>query len=65
VNSVGQAYAILKGRRQGNRKEAAGLLESKSPAKRKEQNRQESRARGSARPKKPYRLGERLRVKRG
>ena len=65
MNSVGQAYAILKGRRQGNQEEAKGLLDNMDPAKRKEQNRQESKARGSARPKKPYKLGERLRVKRG
>ena len=65
MNSVGQAYAILRNRRQGNREEAAGLLNSKSPAARGEQNRQESKARGNARPKKPYKLGERLRVKRG
>ena len=65
MNSVGQAYAILKGRRQGNREKAKGLLDSMKPAERGERNRQESRARGSARPKKPYKLGERLRVKRG
>jgi hypothetical protein len=62
VNSVGQAYAIIKGRRQGDREEATGFLNSMSPAKRKEQNRQESKARGSAHNKKPYRLGERVRV---
>ena len=64
--SVGQAYAIIKGRRQGNFEEAKGFLGSMHPAKRKEQNRQESQARGSARPKKAYRLGERIRrVRRG
>ena len=65
MNSVGQAYAILKGRRQGNTEEAKGFLDSIPKSKRKEQNRQESKARGSARPKKPYKLGERLRVRRG
>lgn len=63
--SVGQAYAIIKGRRQGDAKEAKGFLSSMSPGRRKEQNRQESQSRGSARPKKPYRLGERIRVRRG
>ena len=65
MNSVGQAYAILKGRRQGSQEKAKGLLDSMSPAERKERNRQESQARGRARPKKPYKLGERLRVRRG
>ena len=65
MNSVGQAYAIIKGRRQGDQEEAKGFLDNMDPARRKEQNRQESKARGSARPKKPYKLGERLRVRRG
>jgi len=46
----------------GNREEAAGLLNSLPAARRMEMNRQESRARGKRR-KKPYRLGERLRVR--
>ena len=62
MNSVGQAYALIKSRRHGHPEEAQGFLDSMSPAKRKEQNRQESKARGSARSKKPYRLGERLRT---
>ncbi len=62
MGSVGQAYAVLRGRRSGNAEEASGLLNSMSPAKRKERNKQESQARGK---RKPYRLGERLRVKRG
>ena len=65
MNSVGQAFAILKGRRQGDQNEAKGFLDSLSPAELKERNRQESKARGSARPKKAYKLGERLKVKRG
>lgn len=65
MNSVGQAYAILRSRRSGDKEEAARFLDSKGPAARGEQNRQESKARGSARPKKPYKLGERLRVRRG
>ena len=62
--SVGQAFAILRGRRHGNPEEAQGLLDSKPPGRLREQNRQESIARGGSRPKKPYRLGERLQVKR-
>ncbi len=65
MNSVGQAFAILKGRRHGNTDEAKGFLDSMSDAERGERNRQESKARGSARPKKPYKLGERVRVRRG
>ena len=63
--TVGQAYAIIKGRRHGSTEKAQGLLNSMSPGRRKEQNRQDSQARGSRRPKKPYRLGERIRVRRG
>ena len=63
--SVGQAWSIIKGRRQGDADEAQGFLNSMSPGRRKEQNRQESQSRGSARPKKPYRLGERIRRRRG
>ncbi len=65
MNSVGQAYGILRGRRHGNREEAAGFLDSMPSAERKERNRQESQARGRPRPKKAYKLGERLRVRRG
>jgi hypothetical protein len=63
VNSVGQAYAILRGRRHGSTEKAQGLLNSMSPGRRREQNRQESQARGSQRKKKPYRLGERVQVR--
>ena len=63
--SVGQAWSIIKGRKTGDAEKAKGFLSSLSPGRRKEQNRQESQARGSARPKKPYRLGERIRVRRG
>ncbi len=62
--SVGQAYAIIKGRRQGDAEKAKGFLGSMSHGRRKEQNRQESQSRGSARPKKAYRLGERIRRRR-
>ena len=61
--SVGRSYAILRGRMTGNKEKAAGILNSLHPAKRREINRQESQSRGSKRKKKPYRLGERLQVK--
>lgn len=63
MNSVGQAYAILRGRRHGNQEKAQGLLDGMSFGRRREQNRQESQARGTQRKSKPYRLGERLQVK--
>lgn len=63
--SVGQAYAIIRGRRQGDVKKAKGLLDSMSPAERSERNRQDAQARGSRRSKKPYKLGERVRTRRG
>ena len=65
MRSVGQAYAILRGRRNGNAKEAQGLLDSISPVARKIRNRQDAQARGSKRSKKPYRLGESVRVRNG
>lgn len=65
MNSVGQAYAILRGRRNGDREKAKGLLEGMHPLRRREQNRQESQARGSKRRKKPYRLGESVRTRNG
>ena len=65
MNSVGQAYAIIRGRRNGNVEEAKGLLDSIPTAQRQERNRQESRAGGSRRRKKPYKLGEAVRVKNG
>lgn len=61
--NVGNAWAILRGRRHGNKPSAEGFLNSMSPAKRREQNRQDAQARGSKRPSKPYRLGESVRVK--
>jgi hypothetical protein len=57
--NVGRAYALVRGRMTGNREKAQGFLSSLHPAKRKEMNRQDARARGSARRKKPYKLGER------
>lgn len=61
--NVGNAWAILRDRRHGNKEQAEGLLNSKSPAARKEHNRQDSQAKGSRRSRKPYRLGESVRVK--
>jgi len=63
--SIGQAYAIVRGRRQGDTEEAQSFLNELPPEQRAEMNRQESRARGSKRPKKAYKLGERLQVRNG
>ena len=65
MNSVGQAYAIIRGRRHGNVDKAKGLLDSMGPGERRERNRQDAAARGSRRKKKAYRLGESVRVRRG
>lgn len=64
MGSVGQAYAIIRGRRNGNVEQAKGLLNSMGPAERKERNRQDSQATGRRR-KKSYRLGESVRVRNG
>ncbi|KKM11018.1 hypothetical protein LCGC14_1721480 [marine sediment metagenome] len=61
--NVGNSWAILQGRRQGDKARAASHLNSMSPATRKERNRQDAKAKGSKRSKKPYRLGESVRVK--
>lgn len=61
VSSVGQAWAIMKGRRMGNQNEAAGLLEGMPPGVRKA--RQVSEAKTNSRPKSyanKYRMGMRL-----
>ena len=44
MKGVGHAWAVVRGRRPGDKDEAQGLLDSMSPARRKEQNRQESQA---------------------
>lgn len=62
--NVGRAYAIVRGRMSGNHKQAQGLLDDTPPAKLKEMNRQNSKARGAKRKKKAYKLGERLRRRR-
>jgi hypothetical protein len=61
VSSVGKAWAIVRSRMTGNKAKAQGLLDSIPERKRREINRQESRARGSRRNRKAYRLGERRR----
>ena len=58
-NSVGGAYAILKGRRMGNPDEAAGFLESMSPGERTTRNRGEQRERTTRR-KKARLMGSRV-----
>ena len=63
--TVSQAYAIIRGRRHGNTEKAKGLLDSLSPAARKERNRQDAQTHGGSRRKKPYKLGERVRARRG
>lgn len=65
MNSVGQAYAIIRGRRHGDVEEAKGLLNSMGPEERAERNRQDAQSRGSKRRKKAYRLGESVRVRNG
>ena len=62
MGNVGQAYAVIRGRMSGNVAKAKGLLGSMSSVERAERNRQDARAKGSKR-KKPYRLGESVRVK--
>lgn len=62
MGNVGQAYAIIRGRMSGNVKKAKGLLGSMDSTERDERNRQDSRAKGHRR-KKPYLLGERVRVR--
>jgi len=62
VASVGRAWAIIRGRLSGNTEKAKGLLKDTPPLKLMEMNRQEALTRGSARKKKPYKLGERVRT---
>lgn len=58
MQSVGHAYAVLLGRRTGNKEEANRYLSSMSDLKRRLKNRQESRTR-KQRAKRPYRPGQR------
>ncbi len=62
--NIGRAYAIVRSRMNGNRGKATEFLKSIPAAKRKEMNRQDARARGAKRSKKPYKLGERVRRRR-
>ena len=61
--NVGQAWGILRGRRHGDRKRADKFLRSMSLAEGKERNKQDAQTKGSKRSKKPYRLGESVRVR--
>ncbi len=58
MSSIGKAWAVVRGRMTGNRRKAQGLLNSIPEHKRREMNRQDSKARGK---RKAYRLGERVR----
>ena len=62
MGNVGQAFAVIRGRMSGNVRKAKGLLGSMGPVERRERNRQDARAKGHRR-KKPYRLGESVRVR--
>jgi hypothetical protein len=56
--NIGRAYALVRGRMTGDRGAASEFLKGIPAAKRKEMNRQNSRARGARRVRKAYRLGE-------
>ena len=58
--NIGRAYAIVRGRMNGNRGEATAFLKSIPAAKRKEMNRQNASTYGK-KIKKAYKLGERPR----
>jgi len=58
--NIGKAYAIVRGRMNGDRGKATEFLKGIPAAKRKEMNRQNSAAR-NRRIKKAYKLGERPR----
>jgi len=63
--TVGRAWAIIKGRQEGDPKEAQDFLKSMPASEASERNKQDSRARGSIKPKKPYKLGQSVRVRNG
>ena len=60
---IGRSWAIVRGRMTGNREKAQGILDSMSPIKRKEVNRQEAQAKTRVR-KTAYKLGEKIRKRR-
>jgi len=62
--NIGRAYALVRGRMNGPRGEASAFLKSIPKAKRDEMNRQNSRARGSRRKRKAYKMGEPVRHRR-
>ncbi len=59
---IGRSWAIVRGRMTGNREKAQGILDSMSPIKRREINRQESQTRNRLK-KTAYKLGERRRAR--
>jgi hypothetical protein len=61
--NVGHAWAIIKNRMPGSVDEATTFLKSLSPAEGQERNRQEART--QVRVKKPYKLGESVKVRNG
>lgn len=56
--SVGQAFAVLRDRKPGDKEEAQNFLESMSPGQVKARNAQEIRPRGD-KPRKRYQMGSR------
>lgn len=56
--TIGDAWAILKGRKSGNRSDAEGMLKNIKPDEGKMINRQQGRVRARI-DKKAYRLGDR------
>lgn len=60
MSSVGKAFAVLRGRLTGDKREAKQFLESMSLGEQIERNRTESRVRKKIRSR-PYKLGEKVR----
>jgi len=54
---IGTAWAILKGKKSGNKEDALRMLNSRSPGNYKEANRQQGRIRARLH-KKAYRIGD-------
>lgn len=57
--TIGDAWAILKNRKSGNKADAEGMLRSIKPDEGEMMNRQQGRVRARINNKKPYRLGDR------
>jgi len=62
--TVGRAYAIIRGRMAGDVEKAKSLLDTTPAAESRERNRQDSKTQ-VRRSKKPYRLGEKIRIRNG